>query len=652
MKKIVIIIFICFSVNTLMAQEVLKDKIIANVYAILMEAANDFKNYSGDVLTTEKNGDNTFKLIRPIFIKNNYFSSKIHYWKTSDYYSLALESDDEGGESIYRTVESALDKLVEQNVLTKSETRFPAGVQTKAIGYYDSRKYPVASLWFKSTIPVLRYSIVFSSNKNIQNQLKEYLSIAKINIPVTQPNVTPLKKPAKTIEKYVDLISFNEYFLFYQNLINNSDLGFDWIFNTKNPDSLEIKFVYIYPNSPFTKAVDFKINNNIVTIVKIDGVPTAKITQQEAINLLNGKPGTNCEIVLRIKKNGIDLLIPKTITRSTYTNLAKSNYEKGIAAFKKAKIDEAIKYFNDYTYPPSQIILFKIYSGRILDEISFTNKEDAAVYNKLHNLINIDSIKKYSQNQADNAALTALLSLYCNEYQFNTPGLTNAKSILTKKAADDGDVLAQEIMAYTHAWHFKEDEEFISRDILPDKLQAMYWYKRALAGGSKEGEKMWAAIRKMKTSENVYGVDLGRSRVFNFKDAKAVTKVAHLKHGLMGIIPDYISPFGVNGFEEGVVYTDDKSHLPFTWSTHIIQNKDFAIKNYEDALYVFKHEFSNGDIKDVNWLYSPKQDGAILKSNAAVFTVIENDGKSYKMRMMLYLLEADGGYQIGLQYSQ
>jgi len=81
----------------------------------------------------------------------------------------------------------------------------------------------------------------------------------------------------------------------------------------------------------------------------------------------------------------------------------------------------------------------------------------------------------------------------------------------------------------------------------------------------------------MKTSKDVRGLDLARNRVFNFTDAKAVTKVAHLNHGLMGIIPDYISPFGINGFEEGVVYTVEKSHFPFTWTTHIIKDKDFAL---------------------------------------------------------------------------
>lgn len=448
-----------------------------------------------------------------------------------------------------------------------------------------------------------------------------------------------------------DPIVFNEYLLFYQSLTNTSELGFDWIFKTYNPDSLEIRFIYIDPNGAFRKSIGVQINYNVTTIVAIDGKPTAKMTKEEATNLMKGKPGSNCELTLRVKNSEIDELIKSNITRHTFTNSAKNNYDKGIAAFKKAKIDEAIKYFSDYSYPESQIILFKIYSGRILDELKFTNQSAAPAYQKLRSLINADSVKKYSDNKMDNPTLTALVSLYCYGYKFNTPDLTTTKNILTKKAADDGDVRSQELMAYLHAWHFR-DNDLISKDILPDKQQAIYWYKRAIAGGSKEGAKIWEAITKMKTSKDVSGVDLGRSRVFTFTDAKAVTKVAHLNHGLMGIIPNYISPFGINGFEDGVVYTVDKSHLPFTWSTHIILDKDFAFKNFDDALYVFKNEFTNSSFKDIKWFASREQEGNLLKHHAAKFTSVENDGKAYKMRMSLYMQAVKGGYQINLQYSE
>jgi hypothetical protein len=450
-----------------------------------------------------------------------------------------------------------------------------------------------------------------------------------------------------------DPIAFNEYHLFYQNLTNTSDLGFDWIFDTENPDSLGLKFIYIYPNSPFAEVSKNLINYRFTTIVAIDGKSTAKMTRQQATDLMKGAPGTECELTIRTKsdEHKINYSLNLPLIRATYTSPASTNYQKGIEAFKQAKIDEAIKYFSDYSYPPNQIILYKIYSGRILDEIEFTSQEDKPTYQKLYNLFNIDSIKKYSQNPNYNPTLTALLSLYCNEYKFKTEGLTNAKIILTKKAADEGDVWAQEIMCYKHANHFRDDD-LITGDILPDKQQAMYWYKRALAGGSKQGPEMLQAVNAMKKSEDVYGLDLAKNRVFDFKDAKAVTLVAHLPHGLMGIIPEYISPFGVHGFEEGVVYTENTPHLPFTWNTHIIKDKAFALKYYEEALYVLNSEFGKGDLKDVKWFHSPEREGNILKNNAATFTATEKDQKTYAMSMMLYLTEVAGGYQINLQYAE
>ena len=120
----------------------------------------------------------------------------------------------------------------------------------------------------------------------------------------------------------------------------------------------------------------------------------------------------------------------------------------------------------------------------------------------------------------------------------------------------------------------------------------------------------------------------------------------------LGIIPDYISPFGINGFEEGVVYTVEKSHLPFTWTTHIIKDKDFAFKNFDDAFYVFQNQFSKYDFKDIEWFYAREQKGDLIKYEVAKFTAVENDGKSYKMRMSLYMEAVKGGYKINLQYDE
>jgi len=74
--------------------------------------------------------------------------------------------------------------------------------------------------------------------------------------------------------------------------------------------------------------------------------------------------------------------------------------------------------------------------------------------------------------------------------------------------------------------------------------------------------------------------------------------------------------------------------------------------NFDDALYVFKNEFTKSDFKDIVWYSSREQEGNLLKYNAAKFTAVENDGKLYKMQMALYIEAVKGGYQINLQYNE
>ncbi len=642
-KRITLTICTLFIALLTPAQDIQKNKIIANAYAIMADAENDFQKYKGDFVSTDKYGTQNYKLKKKIFVTDDFFSAGIEFIKNGSSYLLTLQSDEDAGENIYRIIESALDNLVTKNILAKNEKKFPPGIQTKAYEYVDANKNPIASIWFKSSV---RYMIYFNSNKSIQPQLKQYLSAAKINIANTQPITTPPKAPVKIN----DPISFNDYFLFYKNLVNTSDLGFDWIFNTKNPDSLEIRFVHIYPNSPITKQITFDLKYSITTIVRINGIPTAKMSRQQAIAALNGKAGSACEIDLRLHTSAADIIFPYTLVRAPFTNVAKVNYEKGMAAFKMGKIEEAIKYFSDWSYPESQLMLFKIYSGRILDEIVFGNdQQEVILKEKFRKLVNADSMLKYSANPKENPELIALVSLYCYQLIPKASNLASAKHILTKKAADNGDVRSQELMAYLHAWHFS-DGDMISKDILPDKEQAMYWYKRAVAGGSKDGEKMLDAIRKMKISGDLQGLDLGRSRVFNFKDAKAMTQEAHMGIAAKTIVPDYLSPFGINGFEDGNLYRPENMKPYFYWNTHNIKDREYALKNYEDAAYVFKNEFSISDFKDIRW-YDVVAEGTFIKGRSAIFTTTEKDGKLYKMKLTLILEKVAAGYQIGLQYT-
>ena len=156
MKKTVATFWFLFIGFILLAQDAQKNKIIANTYAVMADAGNDFQKYKGEFVSTDKYGTQNYKLKKKIFVTDDFFSADIDFTKNGSSYLLTLKSDEEAGENIYNTVVSALDDLVTKGILTKSERKFPPGIQTKAFEYVDANKDPIASVWFKSSV---RYMI-------------------------------------------------------------------------------------------------------------------------------------------------------------------------------------------------------------------------------------------------------------------------------------------------------------------------------------------------------------------------------------------------------------------------------------------------------------------------------------------------------------
>ncbi len=651
MKRIIFItayLFICFTSG---AQDVTKDKIVASVYAILMDAPNNFTNFRGINLNTDTDGNITCKIKKPVFANGNLFSQTIKYWKKTNNSWLTLESDDEAGENNFRTVELALDLLADKNIFIKRESTLGA---TTVIKYVDSSYNEIASLWYKSS---LRYMIYFKSGTSIQYQLQKYLASKKNSTqsrePVAKKNYTEAREPSvKANENMTAIVLLNDYFLFYQNLTNTSDLGFDWIFDTRDPAALEIKLTYINILSSIRNQLPYSITDDLydaTTIISIDGIPTAKMTRQQAVDLLKGTPGTNCTIGLKFKTAAKDELHTIVLKRESGSGILaeQEHYAKGIENFKKGQFEKAISDFKLIQYyPEAQIMLWKIYSGRILDEISFANN-GILLKGQLKRYFNQDSLSKYSFPTSSNPQLLELKALYCNEYKFNTAGITSAKNSLNKLAADKGDVFSQEYMVRLHTSHYDTDASFISKNILPDKEQAWYWYKRAVAGGSKTGPQMLSNINKMKTEKDVYGVNFN-GYVFDFKDAKAVSTVAHMQNGLTKILPPGICPFGVKGFESGILLHTSRG-IGFKWTTHVMQDYAFANKHYEYALQSFMDNFPRYDFKDIQWMNVQVND-RYLKAKVAHFTATETDGKNYIMSMSIVLEKVSTGYQIVLEY--
>lgn len=447
-------------------------------------------------------------------------------------------------------------------------------------------------------------------------------------------------------------VLLNDYFLFYQNLTNISDLGFEWIFDTKDLAALEIKVTYINVLSSIRNQLPYSITEDlydVTTIISIDGVPTAKMTRQQAVDLLKGTPGTNCTIGIKFHTAAKDELHTIVVKRKANAGILveQEYYSEGIEKFKKGQFESAI---NDFKliqyYPGAQIMLWKIYSGRILDEISFANN-GILLKGQLKRYINSDSLNKYSFSASSNPQLLSLKALYCNEYKFNATGITSARNSLNKLAADKEDVLSQEYMVLLHTSHYDTDASFISKKILPDREQAWYWYKRAVAGGSKKGPQMLSDINKMKTEKDVYGVNFN-GYVFDFKDAKAISSVAHMQNGLTKILPPGICPYGVKGFENGILLHTSRG-IGFKWATHVMQDYAFANKHYEYALQSFMDNFPRYEFKDIQWLNVQVND-RYLKAKVAHFTATEADGKSYIMSMSIVLEKVSTGYQIVLEY--
>jgi tetratricopeptide (TPR) repeat protein len=456
----------------------------------------------------------------------------------------------------------------------------------------------------------------------------------------------------KANEKAGNPVLFSDYFLFYDNLTNISDLGFEWIFDTKDPASLEIKITYINMRSSVRDKLPYSVTEDlydVTTITSIDGIPTAKMTRQQAVDLLKGTAGTNCTIGIKFHTAAKDELHTIVVKREAAAGILTEQgvYKKAIESFKKGQFESAIQSFKLIQYyPGAQIMLWKIYSGRILDEISFADN-DIVLKSKLKNYSNQDSLIKYSSPTSYNPQLLALKGLYCYSNTANATAITSAKNILTKLAAVKGDVFSQEYMVRLHTSHYDTDASFISKNILPDKEQAWYWYKRAVAGGSKNGAKMLSDINKMKTEKDVYGAMLS-DYVFDSKDVNAIIKEAHLKNAVTKILPNSICPFGVKGFENGIRLNQSRG-IGFQWTTHIMQDYEFANKHYEYALQKFRDNLPRYEFKDIQWMDVQVTD-RYVKAKVAHFTATETDGRSYIVSMSVALEKKAGGYQILLEY--
>jgi tetratricopeptide (TPR) repeat protein len=202
MKSLLLTIALFFSViisaQKTSSQEVEKNRIAANIYAILIDGKSNFENFKGNFISNDNKDVTIFSAKNQNDATNNFFATKIKYDK-SLYNMFLFESDDTRGELFFQTAQLAFEKLVNEDRLTKKELKFTIGqIETKGTTYYNIDGIsPVAYIWLNSTSPALLYSIAICANENTSKWVQDYVTINKISIP------KPLNSIAKTTSKPV-----------------------------------------------------------------------------------------------------------------------------------------------------------------------------------------------------------------------------------------------------------------------------------------------------------------------------------------------------------------------------------------------------------------------------------------------------------------
>jgi tetratricopeptide (TPR) repeat protein len=322
MKSILLSITLFFSVilsaQKTSSQEAEKNRITANIYAILIDGQNDFENFKGDLISTN-NEVTTYKVKNQNDAAKNFFTSTIKLDKAV-YNMLKFESDNEKGEFFFRTVEQAFETLVIDNKLTKKEIRFPAGTETKATTYYSVDGIsPVAYIWYKSTDPVLRYSIAICANERASVWVQTYVTANKISVP------KPIQKESniahQDLKKYVLESSSIEKIKTpeTQPQFPTSHLKPNYIADQIDTSTLDGKDAVRSQNG-YDAYVDLRFKAMILTL----GLgPTKEVNPEKALEL--------CNEAIRIFPN---------LSRA-YVDRAQANYKLGNATASQNDFDKA-----------------------------------------------------------------------------------------------------------------------------------------------------------------------------------------------------------------------------------------------------------------------------------------------------------------------
>ncbi len=425
-------------------------------------------------------------------------------------------------------------------------------------------------------------------------------------------------------------------------------LAFEFILDTKDPDSTCLKVIHVLPNSPAEKA---GLRPNML-ITAIDHIPTWNKPVSQLATMLAGKAGTRvtCSVIIpplyvkqeiSMTREAYDM---DTITGNTTRGkeaLARKDVPAAIASFKKAKGGSE-----------AALLLASIYSGYYLLSSGLKDHPEVPgnkqMIADLTRIANADSAHVYLDPLVQNGyprAYTLMSQLYdtdcilfpdLKQYKPNTPA-----RLWLYAAADAGDLAAQDLLI----------SEFFYRtaDVPHDVTLTGHWVKRAILQGSQNGDAYMKKLSAMDPEPDISFMSL--------YDLRQMFSYAHryLEDAQYYYSVSKMNPYGIGGFLQGnydsYLANFNPDALRLTWKTHTIGDEAIAKKLFtymrgllKEYILAIDHPGSD-EFSLTEYMGTKPEDSYMIK-----FTAKENDGKTYPMELGIALMKGTKGYYVELFY--
>jgi hypothetical protein len=423
-------------------------------------------------------------------------------------------------------------------------------------------------------------------------------------------------------------------------------LGFTYVLDTRKPDSVRIRVVYVFSGSPAEKA-GITINT-LISVV--NDIRLARQNPTQVAELIKGDAGTNVRLTLLqgLFENKKEVTLIRAEKKIPPVLVL---YNQGVTAYQQGAYLQAFRYWKKAgDYPEALYYLAALYAG----VAPLPDSKDPAYYRKreqLKALENKDSARACINLLLGNGYSGAAFLLYQNcllldgngfyrdrekYYQDNFTGVAN---YWLYEAAKNNNVKAQEELVDLIT------DGSTTRGFSHDPAEASYWLTRAVAGGSDKEAQLRIKINNMPAFD---------PHLIRFEDVKNMISIAHLynenKFNYYGL--NSICSYGIRGFRTGI-YNEFTfgGGQEINWTSYGIRTLATGKRIFEAASADMKQAFATG-FSDIEWYtledYNRKKPEQSLMAR---FTATEKDGKTYKMELGLVLaLQGDGQYYLEMFY--